>query len=225
MNIHTTLKNIRIEKGMTQEQVADKIGLTRQAISAYESGKRQPGLDILMSLAEFYNVEIEEILYGTKKQNHNIIVKTTAIIFTLIFLLLRTTSCLLTALAFIKYPVEEGLVTLPNYIVLEEHTNYIIASSTFNFFARVVILAGVTALFAMSFCLNTTYKSKHKLLYLFALVSAELISDVFWTIIHPVYPFINFLLDSFSNLWIPVCIIIFNIIISELMIFIKKRNK
>lgn len=225
MNIHTTLKRIRIEKGITQEQVADKIGLTRQAISAYESGKRQPGLDILMSLAEFYNVEIEEILYGTKKQNHNIIVKTTAIIFTLIFLLLRITSCLLTALAFIKYPVEEGLVTLPNYIVLEQHTNYIIVSSTFNFFARVVILAGVSALFAMSFCLNTTYKTKHKLLYLVAFVSAELINDVFWTIIHPVYPFNNFLLDSFSSLWIPACIIIFNIILSELMIFIKKRIK
>lgn len=63
-NIHTVLKELRIEKGLTQEEVADKIGLTRQAISGYESEKRQPGIDILVKLAEIYEVNVETVLYG-----------------------------------------------------------------------------------------------------------------------------------------------------------------
>ena len=63
-SIAENLKNLRTAKGLTQEDVALQIGLTRQAISSYESGRTQPPLDLLTRFAEIYGVEIEDVLYG-----------------------------------------------------------------------------------------------------------------------------------------------------------------
>ncbi len=62
--IHENLKKLRASRRLTQEEVAQKIGLTRQAISSYESGRTQPGVELLMRFAEIYEVQLEEILYG-----------------------------------------------------------------------------------------------------------------------------------------------------------------
>ena len=64
MTISQNLKDLRRLSGMTQEQVAEKVGLTRQAISSYESGRTQPDLAMLEKLAEVYGVEITDVLYG-----------------------------------------------------------------------------------------------------------------------------------------------------------------
>ena len=65
MTISQNLKDLRRLSGMTQEQVAEKVGLTRQAISSYESGRTQPDLAMLEQLAEVYGAEITDVLYGT----------------------------------------------------------------------------------------------------------------------------------------------------------------
>ena len=64
MTISQNLKDLRRLSGMTQEQVARQVGLTRQAISSYESGRTQPDLAMLEQLAEVYGVEITDVLYG-----------------------------------------------------------------------------------------------------------------------------------------------------------------
>ena len=63
-SVAENLKKLRTVKGLTQEDVASQIGLTRQAISSYESGRTQPPLDLLTRFAEIYGVEIEDVLYG-----------------------------------------------------------------------------------------------------------------------------------------------------------------
>lgn len=68
MTISQNLKDLRRLSGMTQEQVAQQVGLTRQAISSYESGRTQPDLDTLARLAEVYGVEVTDILYGAGQQ-------------------------------------------------------------------------------------------------------------------------------------------------------------
>ncbi len=50
--------------GLTQEETARQVGLTRQAISSYESGRTQPDLDMLVRLAQVYGTDISCILYG-----------------------------------------------------------------------------------------------------------------------------------------------------------------
>ena len=69
-NIHKNLKQLRLSKNLTQENVAEKIGVTRQAISSYESGRTQPSVDLLMRFAEIYDTDLEEILYGKRTENH-----------------------------------------------------------------------------------------------------------------------------------------------------------
>ena len=81
-DIHKNLKQLRLLRNLTQEEVAQKIGLTRQAISSYESGRTQPGIDLLMKFAEIYEVPLDEILYGKKLENHDL--KKIRIVFTII---------------------------------------------------------------------------------------------------------------------------------------------
>lgn len=56
------LKEIRIKKGLTQRQVADYIGCAPSVYSRYETGDREPSIDILMQLSRYLNVTIDYIV-------------------------------------------------------------------------------------------------------------------------------------------------------------------
>lgn len=61
------LKTLRTEKGLTQEQLAEQVGVTRRSVSRWETGSNLPDLDILMELADYYQVELRELLDGERK--------------------------------------------------------------------------------------------------------------------------------------------------------------
>ena len=63
-----TLKTLRLRKNMTQAQLAQKLGLTKSVISAYETGLRLPSYDILIHIARIYNVSTDYLLGIEKKQ-------------------------------------------------------------------------------------------------------------------------------------------------------------
>lgn len=56
------LKNLRAQSGMTQEQLAEAIYVTRAAVSKWETGKGYPGIDSLKLLSEVFNVSIDELI-------------------------------------------------------------------------------------------------------------------------------------------------------------------
>lgn len=62
------LKALRKEKGLTQEQLAEKFGVAGRTVSRWETATNMPDLSILIQLAEFYNVEVGEILDGERKK-------------------------------------------------------------------------------------------------------------------------------------------------------------
>ena len=66
--ISKNIKKLRAEKSMTQDALAEKIHVTRQAISNWENDKTKPDIDALQSLAEAFEVDIEELIYGVKKE-------------------------------------------------------------------------------------------------------------------------------------------------------------
>ena len=68
MSIHDNLKQLRLNSGLTQEQVAEKVGLTRQAISGYEAGRTLPDIEMLQQLARVYATDLDGIVYGEQKQ-------------------------------------------------------------------------------------------------------------------------------------------------------------
>jgi DNA-binding XRE family transcriptional regulator/phage repressor protein C with HTH and peptisase S24 domain len=61
------LKNLRLAKGFSQQHVADKVGITKQMISLYETGKNTPTPDTLLALAKFFKVDATEL--NQKKNN------------------------------------------------------------------------------------------------------------------------------------------------------------
>ena len=58
------LKNLRIQNNMTQEYVAESLGITRQAVSKWETGESSPSMANLVALAKLYNIPLEDILKG-----------------------------------------------------------------------------------------------------------------------------------------------------------------
>lgn len=62
--IADNIKTLRKEKGMSQEQFAQKLHVTRQTVSAWERGIAQPGLDTLGEIARALETEPEKLLYG-----------------------------------------------------------------------------------------------------------------------------------------------------------------
>lgn len=63
------LKSLRLEKKLTQKQVADMIGLAISAVSSYESGNRYPSYDVLVQLARIFHVSTDYLLGMTDKRN------------------------------------------------------------------------------------------------------------------------------------------------------------
>lgn len=61
------LKELRKEKGLTQEQLAEQFNLSRRTVSRWENGNNMPDLDMLLALADFYAVDIREIMDGERK--------------------------------------------------------------------------------------------------------------------------------------------------------------
>lgn len=59
------IRRLRTTKGLTQEQLAEKLFVTRQTVSAWETGKAQPDLETLERIAEALGTEVTEVIYGT----------------------------------------------------------------------------------------------------------------------------------------------------------------
>lgn len=71
MNIEIAdrLVKLRKEHNLSQEALASKLGLSRQAVSKWERAEASPDTDNLVALAELYGVPLDEILNGPKAQN------------------------------------------------------------------------------------------------------------------------------------------------------------
>ena len=62
MTFNEKLKKLRKNKNITQEELAQKIFVTRTAVSKWESGRGYPSLDTLKILAEFYGISIDDLI-------------------------------------------------------------------------------------------------------------------------------------------------------------------
>lgn len=61
------LRELRKEKQLTQEQLAERFGVTNRSVSRCETGSNMPDLSILVELADFYDVDIRDIIDGERK--------------------------------------------------------------------------------------------------------------------------------------------------------------
>lgn len=66
-DIAVNIKNLRKEKGLSQEQFAQALHVTRQTVSAWERGLSRPGLETLEQIARTLEVEPERLFYGEEE--------------------------------------------------------------------------------------------------------------------------------------------------------------
>lgn len=67
MNFKTRLKQLRNERGISQRQLAEFLKVAPSTISMYENGQREPNFEVLESLADFFNVDLNYLLGKTNK--------------------------------------------------------------------------------------------------------------------------------------------------------------
>jgi len=69
-HLSNNLRRLRFENGqMTQQQLADKVGVTRQTIIAIEAGKYAPSLPLAFRIARAFNASIEDVFqYDSKAE-------------------------------------------------------------------------------------------------------------------------------------------------------------
>ena len=73
--VANSIKKLRQEKKMSQEQLAEQLHVTRQAVSNWENGKTQPDVDTITQLAEIFDVSVERMIYGKAKSRFHFAVK------------------------------------------------------------------------------------------------------------------------------------------------------
>ena len=61
------LKDLRKEKNLTQEQLAERFQISRRTVSRWETGSNLLDLDILIEMADYYDVDLRELLDGERK--------------------------------------------------------------------------------------------------------------------------------------------------------------
>ena len=60
------LRQLRRERGLTQEQLAERLGVSNRSVSRWENGATLPDLGLLVELADFYQVDLGELIRGER---------------------------------------------------------------------------------------------------------------------------------------------------------------
>lgn len=67
------LKEMRVEAGLTQEQLAEKLGVTRPAIARWETNKGIPDISNLITISDFFHISLDEMIKGNEEVKEKII--------------------------------------------------------------------------------------------------------------------------------------------------------
>ena len=68
MEFYENLQKLRKSKNLSQEDLASKLGISRQAVSKWESGNAYPETEKLIQLAELFDCTVDELITGVMKE-------------------------------------------------------------------------------------------------------------------------------------------------------------
>lgn len=74
-DIGKNIRDLRIQKNLTQDALAEQLFVTRQTVSNYETGKSRPDIDMLMRIAETLDTDIHTILYGPQPRDRKPLIR------------------------------------------------------------------------------------------------------------------------------------------------------
>lgn len=70
-DIGKNIRQLRVQKHMTQDDLAEKLFVTRQTVSNYEMGKTRPDIDMLVKISEVLDTDLQTVIYGTAPKAQN----------------------------------------------------------------------------------------------------------------------------------------------------------
>lgn len=213
MKISDNLRKFRLEKGLTQDDVAEIMHFTRQNISSYEAGRTQPDLETLQKLAEIYEVGIEEIIYGRRsKSNAYAALKVISIITGCLFIICEVTRSLLICISHTVYRLEVGPIPPDMLSVSEAHFNLLNISSRISYLIFIIPVVFVIMLVICIF-IKRPVRWKVKVIYYLILAAAVTGIDLLFSLMDPDLSFIHYYLDTGNILAACLLILIISIVI------------
>ena len=124
MEFHEKLQKLRKSRGLTQEELAEALYVSRTAISKWESGRGYPNIDSLKQISSYFSVTIDELLSGEKllsiaeKENKSNIRNICDLLFGVVDI------CFFLLIVLPLYPnTEEGYIYSVNLFVYTETTS------------------------------------------------------------------------------------------------------
>lgn len=61
-NFHIRVKELRMSRKLSQQELADYLKISKSSVNMYERGEREPGLDLLEEIADFFNVDMDYLI-------------------------------------------------------------------------------------------------------------------------------------------------------------------
>lgn len=116
MNLSDRIQNLRKVKGLSQEDLAEALGVSRQAVSKWESGQSSPDLDKIVQLSEYFDVSTDHLLKGTELPEAGSGGLDTAFIFNAVATAFDLLSIVLSA--FIWYETQEAGALIAGFIFI-----------------------------------------------------------------------------------------------------------
>ena len=159
MTFGEIIKKLRTDKGLTQDELAEKIYVTRTAISKWESGRGFPNIESLKAISKYFSVSLDELLSGEEilaiAENDNKQKERT--LRDLIFGLLDCGMALLLFLPFFGQKAD-GVIREVSLIALSNIQTYL--KTAYIAFVGIMIVLGVMTLALQNCCQRLWTQSK-----------------------------------------------------------------
>lgn len=193
MTLGDNLRALRQRCKMTQQQAADRLGVTRQALSGYESNRTRPDIDRLQALAALYGTDLEGVVYGTAPAlKARKAVRIAAVSFSIILTLIHIAgaACLWAANRF--FPLGEG-----GYVsaeTLRRHTPLTTIWEKTDTVGAILAAAGGLLMMVALLSLRCRFSLKQKLIGFVMLAAGLLLPGLCFGLADPVFPVVNYLI-------------------------------
>ena len=195
MSIHQNLRRLRAQSGMTQEQVAARLNITRQALSSYESGRTRPDIDMLLRLCQVYHTDLEGLVYGdTERLRWERRVKLLAFSVLGVLLALTAIASALLWSAHTFFPLTDGQIVQTGGAAMEAHFRLTDAWEGVDGLILTAALLGFLALVLMMRGEKRRLAWKKKLLYLAGLAAGVLLLPLPFALTDPAFAPIDYLI-------------------------------
>lgn len=183
MNIGEKLLDLRKKKGLSQEEAAESLGVSRQTISKWETNQTTPDFDKIIPICKLYDITTDELLTGTKVQKEDNTSKSGK------FNLKKKAKGISLSILIYIIAVAWIMITIPVFKM-----NPIISSAIF------LLICGLATFIIVYVCM--VYKTKEKKCDTYEEALIKKINNIISLIVLVIYLFISFTTMAWHITWI-----------------------